>query len=227
MNALNAYVYYNLKYYNIAIDRFQKCLQQGDSSLFVNRGIGFSYYLASMDSVTMESLNMNSAVMDSLTRFFLQKAFLQDTTNTNVLNILGKVNYKLGYYSEAVECFQKIVKGVTPANDLLYHLYKDLAMALEKSGAFQDAVPAYSKASSYTNINTDKMELYYAMATLADNELKDYRSAVPLYMSYRLCLFNYQSSLKDDQAINEIESKLTALDEYIKQLTEKAKNPGF
>jgi len=32
MNALNAYAYYNLKYYDIALERFKKCLMQGDSS---------------------------------------------------------------------------------------------------------------------------------------------------------------------------------------------------
>ena len=207
MNALNAFVYYNLNRYDIAIERFQKCLLQGDSSLLVNRSLGFSYYLVSLDS---------------LARPLLQQAFLQDTTNTNVLYILGKVNYKLGYYPEAVECFLKIIEKIIPADALLFNIYKELATAHEKNGTFSSALEAYLKALHYTEDNKDKMELFYAMATLTDKELKNYTQAIVFYKQYRLCLFNYQNSLKDEQEIKETESKLTALDEYIKQLTEEA-----
>ena len=208
MNALNAFVYYNLDYYEIAIERFQKCLLQGDSSLLVNRSLGFSYYLSGMDSLALP---------------LLQQAFLQDTTNTNVLFVLGKVNYKLGYYPEAVNCFLKALEKTIPSDALLYTLYKETAMAYEKNGAFQNAIQAYYSAISRAQNNTNKMELYYAMAILSENELKDYVQAIYFYKQYRLCLFNYQNSLKDEKEINEIESKLTALDEYIKQLTEETK----
>jgi tetratricopeptide (TPR) repeat protein len=205
MNALNAFVYYNLDYYDMAIERFEKCLQREDSSLLVNRSLGFSYYLTGNDS---------------LAHPFLKQAFLQDTTNNNVLYILGKVNYKLGYYQEAVDCYMKMIENLIPSNVLVYGVYKGLAMANEKNGTFELAMRNYSKALGYTQDNSDKMELYYAMATLLDKELKNYLRALYYYKEYRLCLFNYQSSLKDEQEIDEIESKLTALDEYIKQLTE-------
>lgn len=206
MNALNAYIYNNLKYYDIALERFQKCLQQGDSSLIVNRTLGFIYY---------------QTEKDSLSRLFLQQAFLQDTTNTNVLYILGKEHYKLGYYQEAVECFSKMTEKLVPSDVLLYNLYKDLAMAQEKAGAFESAVRYYVKALKYTQDNPAKMELYFSIATLADKELKNYVSAIINYKQYRFCLFNYQNSLKDEQEISEIESKLTALDEYIAKLMEE------
>jgi len=207
MNALNAYVYYNMKYYDIAIERFEKCLQQGDSSLLVNRSLGLSYYLAGKDS---------------LARPFLQQAFLQDTTNNNVLYNLGKVNYDLGYYADAVDCFGKMAENLVPSDVLIFSLYKSLAMAQEKNGTFEDALETYLKALSHTQDNNDKMGLFFSMATIADKELKTYNSAIYYYKEYRRCLFNYQNSLKDEQKdeIAEVESKLTALDEYIKQLTE-------
>jgi len=203
MNALNAYAYYNMKYYDIALKRFQKCLQQGDSSLLVNRTIGYIYFQTGMDS---------------LARPFLQQAFMQDTTNNNVLYNLGKVNYDLGYYQEAVECFQKMVDNLVPSNTLLFNLYKSLAMSQEKSGAFDIALDTYRRSFRYASDNADQMDLYYAMANLSDKELKNYFMAVAYYKEYRRCLFNYQSSLTDDKEVGEIETKLTALDEYIKSL---------
>jgi len=207
MNALNAYAYYNMKYYDIALARFQKCLQQGDSSLLVNRTLGYIYFQTGKDS---------------LARPFLQEAFLQDTTNNNVLYSLGKVNYDLGYYQEAVGCFQKMAENLVPSDALLYSLYKSLAMSQEKNGAFDIALESYHKALRYAFDNADQMDLYYAMANLSDKELKNYFMAIANYKEYRRCLFNYQSSLTDDKEVGEIENKLTALDEYIKSLTVEA-----
>ena len=209
MNALNAYAYYNLKYYDIALERFQKCFHQGDSSLIVNRTLGFIYYLTEKDS---------------LARPFLQQALLQDSTNNNVLYNLGKVNFNLGYYPEAVECFQKMADNLVPSDVLLFTLYKSLAMAQEKNGASKKSLETYMAALKYASDNVSKMELFYAMANLFENEIKDYYNAIACYKEYRLCLFNYQGSLKDEETkeIDEIEIKLKALDEHIAKLTEEA-----
>ena len=203
MNVLNAFVYYNLDYYDEAIERFEKCLQKGDSSLLVNRSLGYSYYLTGKDS---------------LAHIFLQQATLQDTLNTNLLYVLGKVNYKLGYYPESVNCFLKILTIITPSDTELYGANKGLALAYEKTGEFNRAVGAYQATLRFVTSNQEKMELLYTMATIADKELKQYFAAVSYYEQYRLCLFNYQNSLKDEKDIDEIEEKLTALDEYIKFL---------
>ena len=214
MNALNAYVYYNLQQYDIALERFEKCLQQGDSSLIVNRSIGIIYYLADMDSLAL---------------VFLQRAFLQDTTNDNVLYILGKVNYNLDFYPEAIECFQKLIEKTleqTPKPILFYRFYYDLAMSYEKNESFSDAANFYSRAASYNNSldNNSKMALYYKIATLFDEKLMNYINAIYYYRQYRVTLLNYQNSFKEEeQEINEIEAKLIALDKYIEELTEKAK----
>ena len=207
MNSLNAFVYYNMNYYDIAIERFQKCLQQGDSSLLVNRSLGFSYYLTNKDS---------------LARPLLRQAFLQDTTNTNVLYILGKVNYTLGNYPEAIECFMNAADKLIPPDVLVYTLYKGLAMAYEKNGAFDSALESYHKALKYTDDNKDKMEIFFALATMTETELKNYVQAIDYYRQYRLSLFNYQNSLKDEQEIKEIETKLIALDKHIQELSGKS-----
>lgn len=209
MNALNAYVYYNTGDHDIAIQRFQKCLSQGDSSLIVNRSLGFSYYLVNMDSLAQP---------------LLRQAFLQDTTNINVLHVLGKVNLKLGYYREAIECFEELIKkaleSVPPS--LFYNVYNDMATAYEKNEEYKSAVEFYLKTLSYTSAgNNNRMALYYKIATLSNEKLNDYATAIAYCKLYRDTLLNYQKSLEDEKEINEIESKITALNEYIKQLTEK------
>ena len=209
MNALNAYVYYNMKYYDIALERLKKSLMNGDSSLIVNRTLGYIYYQSGMDS---------------LAHIFLQQALLQDTTNNNVLYSLGKVNYNLGNYKEAVECFQKMVENLVPSDVLLFNLYKNLAMAQEKNGMFDNALETYNLALRRTLDNNDNMELFFSMANIFDKDLKNYSTAIVYYKEYRRCLFNYRNSLTDEKEINEIENKLTALDEYIRKLTEDVEN---
>jgi len=211
MNALNAIVYYNLKRYDVAIERFKKCMQQGDSSLMVNQSLGISYYLTDNDS---------------LARPLLQQASLQDTTNTNVLYYLGKVNYRLGYYQESIACFKEIIKKTLekmPSPGLFYSVYYDLALAYEKNEAFESAVEFYLNALSYAWDNMNKLELYYKIANLSDEKLHEYETAIAYYKQYRVFLYNYRNSLKAEKEINEIDSKLKALDEYILRLTEEAK----
>jgi len=212
MNALNAFVYYNLDFLDLAIERFEKCMQQGDSSLLVNRSLGFSYYLTGRDSLALP---------------FLQQSLLQDTTNNNVLYILGKVNLKTGNYPEAIECFIKLIENITPSNTLFYNSYKDLALSCEKNGEFDRAISAYTSTLRYAQNNNERMELYYSIANIYDKELKNYISAVSYYKQYRLALFNYQTSLKSEEEINDIESKLTSLDEYLKLLTEEAEKEAL
>jgi len=207
MNALNAFVYYNMDYYDIAIERFEKCLQNGDSSLLVNRSLGFSYYLTGKESLAYP---------------FLQQAFLQDTTNTNVLFVLGRVCHKLGHYSEAIEYFLTMIDKTIPSNKLVYNIYKELAMTYEKNRDFQLAADNYLKTLNFTQDNTEKMDIYFRIASLLDKDLRKYTSAVYYYKEYRRCLVNYQYSLKSEQEISEVETRLTALDEYIQSLTEKA-----
>ena len=209
MNALNAFVYYSLNIYDVAIDRFEKCLQQGDSSLLVIRSLGFAYYITGKDS---------------LAHPLLQQAFLQDTTNTNLLYVFGKVNFKLGYYPEAVECFTKLKEKITISNFLLFTTNKGLAMALEKNREFQNAIDTYREALRYTQDIAERMELSFSMAQIWENELKNYTQAISYYKQYRSYLFNYRASLNDEKEKDEIGVKLAALEEYIKLLSKKVEN---
>ena len=212
MNALNAYVFFKMNNFDFAIERFNKCLMRGDSSLIVIQSLGISYYQTENNSLALP---------------LLQRASLQDTTNHNVLYCLGKVNHNLGYYEEAIDCFRQLIKKTLedmPSPALFYNFYNDLASAYEKKEEYKDAVEFYLKALSYTNNDTNnknRMALNYKIATLSDEKLHDYETAIAYYRVYKGNLLNYKKSLNNEQEINEIDSKLAALDEYIGQLTNK------
>ena len=71
----------------------------------------------------------------------------------------------------------------------------------------------YQKVLCYKFLNN-----YSSAIEILDTLSEKYPQSIAYYREYRLCLFNYQSSLTDDEAVNEVETKLTALDEYIKSL---------
>jgi tetratricopeptide (TPR) repeat protein len=210
MNALNAFTYYKMEFYEAAIQLFEKCLQNGNSAFLVNSSLGLSYHITGLDS---------------LARPLLQQAALQDTLNNNVLFNLGKTNFHLGYYEEAVKCYLKVIDNLIPQDRLISILFVSLAKAYEKNESFHEAIEAYREAIRYTPHNNNRMEIYYAMAVVADEGLKDNDLALNYYKQYRLSLFNYQVSLQEDEQekIDEVKSKLAALDEYIWRLNEETR----
>jgi hypothetical protein len=67
------------------------------------------------------------------------------------------------------------------------------------------------------------MTLFYNLATLLETHLKEYDLAVYYYTQYQSALMSYQDSLleetnPDSEKIKEIELKLAALDQHIRQL---------
>jgi tetratricopeptide (TPR) repeat protein len=205
MNVLNAFIYYNTDQYDEALQRFEKCLAQGDSTLLVNRSVGNIYYIQGKDSLALPYLN---------------QAYLQDTTNMIVLYSLANINCKLKLYPEALVCYTKLLDRLTSNGNLHFLVLKGMGMSLEGNGTYQDAMSFYKQAIQKTQFIDDQMDVYYRLANICENGMKDYNQTLFYYGKYRLSLFNYQNSLKDEADIEEIEQKLIALDEHIRKLKE-------
>ncbi|MDR3060590.1 MAG: tetratricopeptide repeat protein, partial [Dysgonamonadaceae bacterium] len=101
INSLNAYAYYNLEMYGEAAQRFEKCLQRGDSSLFVTRGLGTTYFF-------MEN--------DSLANPMLELAYKADTTNSQVLYALAQTFFNLDKYPEAIKYYEILLEKDIPSD---------------------------------------------------------------------------------------------------------------
>jgi tetratricopeptide (TPR) repeat protein len=213
INVLNAFCYYNMSMNDEATKRLEKCREQGDSSLIVNRTLGNIYYIEKKDSLAVKYLN---------------HAYLQDTTNMNVLYCLANSNYNLQLFPEAIDCYMKIVDRLDGSEALRFLADKGLGMSYEGNGKYLNAMSFYLRAVNITPYPEHKAEMYYRLGNLCEQNNKDYNFAISYYKKYRVSLVNYQSSLKEeDEKIAEIEQKLEALDEHLLWLAaEQEKNPN-
>ncbi len=208
LHFLNAFSYYNLDRYEEAVQRFEKCLAKGDSSLMVLQGLGISYYF----------LENNKKAQP-----YLSQAYVLDTTNQKVLYPLAITSYETGRYKEAIQYYTSLLRIHLPNVKALFNLYAGLARSCEKEGRYQDAANCYSKSLQHA-AEGEEMEILYARSNLFEHQLHDYMSAHYSFKEYRLSLFNYQMNLKDSVEADEIEEKLKALDEHIKELKTKGDN---
>jgi tetratricopeptide (TPR) repeat protein len=207
MNILNAFTYYKMDAYEEAVQGFEKCKAQGDSSLIVNRGLGISYFFLKNDSKALPCLI---------------QAYAQDTTNMIVLYALASANYNLEKYPEAVGYYSMLVERAAPNRNALYTYYKGLGMACEKDCLFQNAYSNYMAALQYAT-SFQSMELYYLIAQICENELKDYSIVNYYYERYKLSLNDYTYFLKNEETgnavlIKEMEEKIRALENHIQSL---------
>jgi tetratricopeptide (TPR) repeat protein len=170
MNSLNAFAYYCSDMYDKSAGLFQKCMQKGDSSLLVTRGLGISHFF-------MER--------DSLANLPLQLAYTKDTTNLKVLYPLAQTYYNLGNYPEAIECYKELLKRKVPTEEELYKYYKGLGDAYYDNEDFELAIGKLHMALQHVIEYRDKVELHKKMAHCFDHELKDYIRALTHYESYK------------------------------------------
>ncbi|GHT87629.1 hypothetical protein FACS189474_0910 [Bacteroidia bacterium] len=210
MNALNAFVFYNLDIYEEAVKRFEKCRLAGDSSLMVSRSLGISHFFLQNDTLAYP---------------YLQQAYAQDTTNMTVLYALASVSYNLGDFPVSIQSYNTLVEHATPDYNTLYTYLMGLAKSYEKDSMFTEAVQNYTMANRYATSNNQKMELFFALAVLFEFNLKEHKTAVFYYTQYQATLLNYQGALSeaenpDAEKIKEVEVKMSELEKHIKALKE-------
>lgn len=210
INLLNALSYYAADLYEEAVIRFNRCYNNGDSSLVVVRSLGLSYY----------SLGQNDNAYD-----FLQKAYKIDSTNINVLYALGVVANEKTDYDTGKKCFGMLIDKVVPADFTLYQYYRNMAIAYEGKNEFSEAVEFYKMAVAYASEN-QKMYLYYTIVSIYDVDLKLPKESLEYYILYKDSLQAYYENLlkttdQDNTTRGEIavtRNKLDALDKHISRL---------
>ena len=205
MNALNAYAYYCSEDYNGAARRFQKCMENGDSSLLVVRTLGFAHF-------TMQR--------DSLAHLPLQLAYKQDTTNIQVIYSLAQTYFFLGDYPNSIKYYTELMKQKVPTEDELYYYYKKWGEAYQKNEDFKLAVGKYLLSLEHVEIYSDKVELLGMLARCLDYDLKDYSRAIDYYEQYRSGLSSREINLG---AVEDDLSKLDLTDAQVTQINQVRK----
>lgn len=216
MNLLNGLSYYmsGIDLYDKAIERFEKCYAEGDSSLILLRSMGIASY----------TLDYNEKAKP-----FLEKAYRLDTLNTNVLYCLANASNSLKEYESAKEYYDKLLNRTIPSPQILYIYYRGQAIAYEGSDMFEEAIESYKNALE--NASADqKMQLYYSIGTMYDYDLLKPDKALEYYLLYKDTLVAFLEKVKEQGEVmpDEIKSigiKINRLDERIGRLqNNKAKN---
>jgi len=214
INLLNGLSYYMADLYEEAITRLEKCYNDGDTSVIVNRSLGLSYY----------SLNDSYRAMK-----YLDAAFRQDTTNNNVLYCLAVSCNEMAEPERAVTYFHKLLDRTIPPDLTLYLYYRNLALAYSKINKYQEAIDYYDKAISYGGDN-QQMNLYFTIGDIYIKRLDNKKKALDYFERYRISIDGYLDKIRKDPETEEKEIKDTlykikSLDEYIVNLKKEAAKP--
>ena len=166
ISRLSGYVHFLNEDYETSVKRFSYCLRQRDTSLIVNKFLGYSLF----------KLQRYGEAKD-----FLEKAFLYDSLNTDLCYTLG-LSCDLSYYKkQAIEYLQKTINLVTPSASFLSRVYQDLAIAYTGFYQYPEALENYLKAYELTPGDT---LLLYRIASHYDNWMKDYNMALLYYQKF-------------------------------------------
>lgn len=204
LNVLNALSYYGMEDYSGSAKRFQRCYDNHDSSLVVNRSLGFSYF----------SLDRSRDAVK-----YLEKAYQQDTTSVFVLYHLASSYSNALKTEEAIEAFNKLIERTLPKKFELYLYYLSAARDYKSDSQYLTAAQYYQSALEYAK-EADKRNLYYEVAQLYQNLINDKNQALKFYGLYRkeiekeLTMYKNKTEKteEDEDAILQIERSLDRLD---------------
>lgn len=116
-NSQNAYIHLLNKNYYLAISRFKNCIQNQDTSKFVYKNLGITYFrLGEID-------NFDTA------KYYLEKAYFMDTTDVNALHFLGLACSQSYYKNLGVYYLEKAINHYSLFISEYSTIYRNLVEA--------------------------------------------------------------------------------------------------
>lgn len=213
INSLYASSLYLSNNYPKAAQLYEKCKQQGDSSLVVTRGLGMCYYAMQKDEPAYQNLKF---------------AYRKDSSDVQILGSLGAVCNNLYNLDEALLYYSKLLEIVIPPDNILYQGYMGLAIANKGLRAFDSAIRDFKTAQTYGNAK-EKASVDRNLAELYQYSLKDSRTALGYYKKYALYLKEYTEQLKERRGEESVEyesnyKQLDLLQKYIDNMEKNNKS---
>ncbi len=154
------------KNFSKSIARFEKCIALNDTSDFVNKYIGYSYFKTEKYEKAKD---------------YLEKAYLQDTMNAELCYTLGlSCDYSI-YKKLGIKYLNKTIDLVTPAPEFLSRIYQDLGTAYTGYYKYEEALEAYLKGYE---LNPNDTLLIFKVASHYDNWIKDKNKALTYYQKF-------------------------------------------
>jgi tetratricopeptide (TPR) repeat protein len=188
--------------FNNSIRRFNQCISQKDTSLFVYKYLGFSYF---KNKEFEEAKN------------FLEKAFFLDTTSVEVCYLLGLACHKSVYRKLGIDYLNRTIDLITPRPSELSIIYQNLAEAHAGLYRYKEASDYFLKALSLTPKDSI---VVYNIARNYDIFLEDEANALKYYKEFTETLNNCQTDAKIPKEIGSQKSLYQIAEERIKALNE-------
>jgi tetratricopeptide (TPR) repeat protein len=163
---LNAYCNYLMKEYQVAAQKFSKCVILGDKSKFTLKYSGLSWY--------------RQELYDLAGPWF-RLAYLADTTDTEVCFYYGVSAYRSALPDTGVIYLQKTMKMIMPEPKFLNTLCVELAGAYSENGQADTALIILK--SAYED-NPENATLAFKIAYQYDYYLRKPSDALPYYNEF-------------------------------------------
>lgn len=159
VNRQNAQAYCLAKDYLKAIDRYERLVEQGDSTRMTCYYLGMSYY----------------AIEDYYGAYdFLRIAYKYDPKNINVLYYLGRACAKTSWKKEGVGMLNEAINLTIPSDSTMINLYNGLVDCCNLAGMYKEQAEAYKELYKY---NPRKHTILYNIGAVYHDYLKDEKNA--------------------------------------------------
>jgi tetratricopeptide (TPR) repeat protein len=162
VNRLNGYLQYLMRNFSKSAERFQRCSDLKDTSVFINKYLGYSYFRLNKYNRTVEYLGKVLGTGNA------------DAEMYYVMGLCYDVPVNIAY-------FDTTIRMVTPAVNFLSEVYQYLALALTKTASYDSALALLLKARQLT---PDDIRLLEKIGTHYDNWMDDKPLAIKYYRDF-------------------------------------------
>ncbi len=163
INRTCAYLYFLNGKYNTAVEKFVKCYQANDTSDFVCKNLGISYFKID---------NYDTA------KIFLKKAAETDKKSAQVYYFLGMSCCASNEAKDGIGFINKAIELLNPSPEYMSGVYQNLAKAYNDYFEYQLCLNSLFKAREY---NPKDTILLYKIGLQYDNWLKQKDTALVYY----------------------------------------------
>jgi tetratricopeptide (TPR) repeat protein len=166
--SLNAYCNVLVTNYRVAINKYLKCIESGDTSKAVNKYLGISFYY----------LEVNDSA-----EIYLEKAFKQDTTDFQTGHFLGIALRKTMKYEKSIYYLERTVDILSFYHDEYAQAYRNMFESAKLWPQITCEKQLEVSIKSYDANPHDKMIPYY-LAMGYENCSKSIGEAIEYYEKY-------------------------------------------
>jgi len=167
INSANALLYLKNKQHDMAIKRFSNCLALNDTTAFIYKHLGISYY--SIDSF-------------DVAKTYLEKAYQLDPEDVNTMQFLGLACSKSYYKELGIFYIEKAVAHYAPMEEDMAYIY----LKLDEVCKAWSVCPAEKKLAASIKayqFNSNNPNSAFNLAVEYEN-VKNYAKAIEFYQLY-------------------------------------------